>query len=91
MTPREFSNMVKGYGERIEHESRERWEQARMVAYYSVAAHVKKGKSMLQVIPLPWDTDPAKNKEKLSDEQVANILRKFEKTFPGWRTRSAHS
>jgi hypothetical protein len=97
MTPREFSNMVQGYAEGLEQDSRERWEQARMVAYYSVAAHVKKGKTMQAVIPLPWDR-PAYQKnpfadfpERPTDEQLKALSEKLERNIMTWQTLSALS
>ena len=87
MTPREFSNAVRGYNEESEQRSREAWEQARLVAYYSVAAHVKGKKSMYQMIPLPWDKERHEEGEKPSREEVARFMYRLNKTAPGWQDR----
>jgi len=85
MTPREFSNAVRGYSEEMEQQGRESWEQARMIAYYAIAPHVKKGRSMGSLIPLPWDS-PAKKTE-LDREAVAKFMHRLNKTAPGWQDR----
>lgn len=86
MTPREFYNAVRGYSDQLEQDSRERWEQARLVAYYSIAAHIKKGKSMAQLIPLPWDKAPNKG-ARPSDEEIAALKFRILKSIPGWQTQ----
>lgn len=90
MTPREFFNAVHGYAEQLEQDSKERWEQARLVAYYSIAAHIKKGKSMAQLIPLPWDKAPDKG-PRPSDEEIEAMKRRILKSIPGWQTQLARS
>lgn len=97
MTPREFHNAVKGFAEQIEQDSRERWEQARMVAYYAVAPHVKKGKTMQGLIPLPWDkpttqANPyARFSERPTEEQLQELRRKLERNIRTWRIQSGLS
>ena len=95
MTPREFSNMVQGYAEGLEQDSRERWEQARMVAYYS--ARWKKSVKMKDAITLPWES-PAYQKnpfadfpERPTDEQLKALSEKLERNIMTWQTLSALS
>lgn len=69
-----------GYSaERTERERGE-WERARMVAYYSAAPHLKKGKAMKQLIPLPWDNA---DRPILTQQQIDYLIAKME-TIP-WR------
>ena len=91
MTPREFSNAVRGYNQESEQKSREAWEQARLMAYYSVAPHIKKGKTMRSLIPLPWDsegmTDEARRAQsgdtRSKEEKLAGLKRLY-KTIGKW-------
>lgn len=88
MTPREFSNSVRGYSEETEQRSREAWEQARLIAYYAVAPHVKGGKAMSQMIPLPWDKEGRKGTgERPGLEELRKFMHRLNKTVPGWQDR----
>lgn len=87
MTPREFSNSVRGYSEETEQRSREAWEQARLIAYYAVAPHVKGGKSMQSTIPLPWDKERHGEAAKPSREELQKFMHRLNKTAPGWQDR----
>lgn len=88
MTPREFSNSVRGYSEEVEQRSREAWEQARLIAYYAVAPHVKGGKPMSQMIPLPWDKEARETTGERPDrEALQRLMHRLNKTAPGWQDR----
>lgn len=90
MTPREFSNAIDGYVKETEQRSREAWEQARLIAYYAVAPHVKGGKPMHRMIPLPWDKEGRESTgtgEKPSREEVQRLMHRLNKTVPGWQDR----
>lgn len=87
MTPREFSNAVRGYNEEQEQRSRETWEQARLIAYYAIAPHVKKGKDMRGMIPLPWDKETKPDGQKFDPEEVKRFMHRLNKTVPGWQDR----
>lgn len=67
MTPRQFYNCVKGY----EIRQRTGWEQTRMVAFYMIKPHIKKGKvfGLKDVMQFPWE----KEKQKLTKNKVAEI------------------
>jgi len=83
MTAREFRAAAKGYAERTEQEGRERWEQARMVAYYAAAPHLRKSKTMMSLIPLPWDRNPLAEKfgpgERPTPEQIEQMFARLDK------------
>lgn len=85
-TPQEFFLRLKGQRQQEEREYREHWEQSRMIAYYAVAAHVKKGKGMRQMIPLPWDSESSEG-QKFDPEEVKRFMYRLNKTAPGWQDR----
>jgi len=80
-TPREFYNRLEGHRKAKEDEHKADWERARLVAYYAIAPHLKKGASnnMDKVIPLPWDHEKLKpvkiSKEK--EEELHALLDKI--------------
>lgn len=86
-TPQEFYLRLEGHREKEKHDYRDQWERARLTAYYAIAAHIKKGKGMKQMIPLPWDNEHIADRPTLAPEEVEDILKRFEKTLPGWRGR----
>lgn len=56
-TWREIVCTIHGYHQRVKNQARVTWEQARMVAYHSLIAHVKKGtlKDPKDLIRFEWD------------------------------------
>jgi len=95
MTPREFANAVNGYAEDLDQASRERWEQSRLIAYYAVAPHMKKGKTMQATIPLPWDSrntnEDGNYLEPPTEAQLMELMRKMDRNITTWQTLSALS
>lgn len=77
MTPRQFDNCVKGY----EIKQRTGWEQTRMLAYFMIKPHVKKGKhlSVKDVMRFPWES--AKNAPKSITKNEAAEIRRLAREF----------
>ena len=86
-TPCETFLALEGNRERRQTEYEDAWERARLMAYYTAAPHLKSKSGIRQFMPLPWDNRETKDRPKLTPEEVEATLKKFEKTFPGWRAR----
>ena len=56
MSDRGYYLALEGYNERIKRE----WEQTRIIAYYSIAPHLKQKKSVHSILPFEWDNDKPK-------------------------------
>jgi hypothetical protein len=72
MTPRFFANAIEAY----ELNQRERWEQMRMLAYFTVSPHFnpKKANPTPQKLwPFPWDETPMQKITPLSAEELKRI------------------
>ena len=72
MTPRFFANAIEGY----ELAQRERWEQTRMLAYFTVSPHLnpKKANPTPQKLwPFPWDETPMQKVQPNSAEETKRI------------------
>jgi len=83
-TPREFYNRLEGHRKAKEDEHRADWERARLVAFYAIVPHLKKGSgnSMDKVIPLPWDYEKPTGL-KISKEKEEELHAKLDKIpFP---------
>lgn len=84
-TPREFANAITGYVEEQEQASREQWEQARLIAYYSFIPYSKKKGSVTSIIPLPWDTQASNQYAdfpvKPTNEQIQFLMQRLDKTL----------
>lgn len=68
-TPRELWNRLHGWQEMQLKQHRERWEQARFCAYWSLVPHVDSRKRELKITDIakfPWE----KEKPKLSRKEV---------------------
>lgn len=60
---REIVCVIHGYYNRVKNQTRVSWEQARMISYHSLIAHVKKGSlnSPSDLIRFDWDEVDKKN------------------------------
>lgn len=54
----EFYAIYDGWRRLRQQESRERWEQSRWMACAIIGPWLKGGKSMAELLPLPWDEKP---------------------------------
>ena len=52
---REFSAIYEGWQRKKQMQSREAWEQHRWMACAIIGPWLKGGKSMTDILPLPWD------------------------------------
>lgn len=68
--------IMAGYRKRVFHQSRESWEQARHIAFYSVAPHVQKGSvsTPQNLIPMPWDIEKARFKDKDEESDAKQLV-----------------
>lgn len=74
MTMRHFINAAEGHTIK----TREAWEQARLIAYYSAMPHMKKGFRITD-IPIPSETKSGVNeKTHVNKEEVYKLLEKWE-------------
>ncbi|MBO7198914.1 MAG: hypothetical protein J6V26_02645 [Alistipes sp.] len=55
---REFSAIYEGWQRLREQQSREAWERHRWMACAIIGPWLKGGKSMTEILPLPWDAPP---------------------------------
>lgn len=90
--------MLRGYRERKDVESRERWEQVRMQVWYTIQPHLKKGANTTpqKLLPMPWDVVKVTNEEDALDvkmrhyerliEQGATLAPELLKQLEAWRS-----
>lgn len=72
---RQFVNASKGHTNK----TRERWEQVRLISYYSAFPHLKKGFKLSDVI-IPGDEAAHKSKpQQPNKEEVYKLLEKWNK------------
>ncbi len=59
-TLRSIVNRIDGYYKHYELQNHESWERARMIAFFAVTPHTKKGKikSPSDLIKFPWENKP---------------------------------
>lgn len=82
LTPRQFHNCMLGYEKR----QRNGWEQTRMLAFFSLKPHLKKGSTTKakSIMTFPWDKHKANfTKESVEDlrqraKEFANKIKKAE-------------
>lgn len=74
MTPRQFSNKVKGFTERENEKTREQWEVMRFstTALINVQLAKKDKITPRQLVTFPWDKE--EKKVYLTPEQFLNII-----------------
>ena len=65
LTPAEFAAACKAYAEEREQGERRSWERMRLLAAVCIQPHVRKRISPQQLIPLPWDKAPRKEKTEI--------------------------
>lgn len=80
-TFREILCIIHGYRKRVQDQARVTWEQARIISYHALVAHVKPGsiKSPKDLIKFAWDDDDVDNKNNfvtdMSQEEKAEYFR----------------
>lgn len=75
-TPRFFHNFRNGHDRIVQ----DKWEQARLIAYYSFAAYPKKNiPGMAKLIPFPWEEKKKKKRAKEMRFSEADLKAEFEK------------
>lgn len=87
MRPVEFWAAVEGFTEAQEETIRVHWETARLVSYYAIAPHLKKGqnKGPKDLFELPWEVKVKKAPRKLTPEEVKYHLERMRRV-KNWRT-----
>lgn len=76
----EWLHVQRGYLFREEMAERHEWERARMVAYFAVKPHVKRGtlQTVGSIIRFPWEVEET---EPLKEDEVNDIIRKYGKYY----------
>lgn len=59
-TPENLMLRIEGYREAQNRANREAWEQARMIGYWSISPHAKKGLRPTSLVTFPWETEQVK-------------------------------
>lgn len=76
MSPAEFFDARIYYYDSFVFEHRDRWEQTRMVAYWSSIANLRKGTKIENFLPFSWDKKGIKVKDLKSKKAI------LAETFP---------
>ena len=76
MTMRELINVVHGARAKQKVEYENGWSQTRYIAYYSMVPHLKNPPPMKDMLPLPWDINPAIKWES-SRERYDELVKKW--------------
>ena len=87
MRPVEFWAAVEGHNESMEDLIRTHWETSRLVSYYAVAPHLKKGhnKGPKDLFQLPWEVKVKKPERKLTKEEIEHHLKRMRRVT-NWKT-----
>ena len=74
----EFTSIYNAWKEARENQSRECWEQTRILAAISIQPYTKKKITPQQLIPLPWDYEKMEGKDdvKLTEEERMDRFKK---------------
>lgn len=76
---REFYAIYDGWRRLRQQESRERWEQHRWMACAIIGPWLKGGKTMTELLPLPWDEKPKEEALEYDPEDMEARRRWVEK------------
>ena len=86
LTPHQFQNIIKGYANRKDRETQERWVQTREVIYYNYLLTETKGskKAKTKIMPLQWDLDKKEYQQNKNHKPLtqAELKQKFHKNAP---------
>lgn len=74
----EFSAIYEGWQRLRQQQSRERWEQHRWMAAAIIGPWLKGGKSMTELLPLPWDETPPQEELDYDPEDMEERRKRVE-------------
>ena len=78
----EFSAAYQGWSRMQEHQMRQMWELARWHGAVTISPHVKSSGNIMQMLPLPWDSNTATTEDisiEERQERAAEMLKHLKK------------
>lgn len=81
MTPSEFMDARITFTDSQMFDFRQEWERARMIAYYSAVANLKKGAKEMDIRKFPWESKGIKPTELIDKKDT--LVKIFPKTLNG--------
>ena len=82
LTPRQFSNIMKGYRNKEDNLSKERWVIARKLMYASMAPYLNKSVKETDLIPFDWEKDTLQD---MSEEDETDMIITIEESKKFWQ------
>lgn len=82
MELREFNLAYAGWSRLQEHQMRQMWELARWHGAVTISPHVKSSGNIMQMLPLPWDSNTAATEDisiEERKERAAEMLKHLKK------------
>lgn len=74
----EFDAICRAWREHEDAATRDAWERMRLLAAISIQPHVKRKVTPRQLLPLPWDTDSAWQKQSAPQLSPSERRKRFE-------------
>lgn len=81
LTPRQFSNAVKGFRKKEENRSKEAWVMHRRTAFWILSPNLKEGARELDLDVFYWEKDSVKELAEAEVLQMQEIIKKSQSVF----------
>ena len=89
LTPRQFSNILKGYRNKEDNLSKERWIIARKLMYAAMAPYLNKSVKETDLIPFSWEKDTLENLSEESELEMILAIEESKKFWQQWDEKKA--